>query len=254
MGVRERVPQLTAFMDGPRHLGGHVAPDAAREGELGEETAHAGLVRRHVGIDLRPGALEPGVRDDGRAAMPGTRHEQRVEVTLLDDPVGVGPHEVETRGRAPMAQEPGLDVPGLKRPAQEWVIQEINLTHRQVVRGPPPGVDGLALVVRERPVVGLWSVHGMCCDHGMPPGLGCAPRVLRGDSDAVRARHGGARVSSRIDVRIDPPEWPRSPGRRATTSRCAPARHAPSGARTRRRVGLSPAPGWASSAGRTTPR
>ncbi len=56
IGVRERVAEFTAFMDGARRLGRNVARDAAGKRELGEEALQPIRVLRDVGIDLAVGA------------------------------------------------------------------------------------------------------------------------------------------------------------------------------------------------------
>jgi hypothetical protein len=68
-------------------------------------------------------------------------YKDRVEVARLDDAVHVRVHEVQARRGAPVAEQPRLDVLKGQRLAQERVVQQVDLADRQVVRGPPVGVD-----------------------------------------------------------------------------------------------------------------
>ena len=51
-GVGDRVAELAALVDRAGNFGRHVARDAAREGELAEEGAHAVFVTRDVRVEL----------------------------------------------------------------------------------------------------------------------------------------------------------------------------------------------------------
>ena len=59
----------------------------------------------------------------------------------LDDPVQVRVDEVLARGRAPVPQEQLLDVLQLQRLAEQGIVAEVDLGDRQVIGGPPVGVD-----------------------------------------------------------------------------------------------------------------
>ena len=71
MRVCERVPELAAFVDRAWCLGRGVARNAAWEGELAEELAKSRFILGHMRVKLCIRPLEIGVRDDGRAPMPG---------------------------------------------------------------------------------------------------------------------------------------------------------------------------------------
>ena len=166
--VDQRVAQLAALVDRARGLGRDVAGDAARERELPEQPPEAGLVARdrRVGLGVRP--LEVGVRDEARAAVAGAGDVDRLEVVAPDHPVHVGVDEVQAGCRAPVAEEARLDVLRAERLPQQRVVEEVDLADREVVRGPPVGVDPADLVVRE------WAGRSRCaghCGHGriMPP-------------------------------------------------------------------------------------
>src|SRR6185312_9522320 len=49
--------------------------------------------------------------------------------------------EVEARRGPPMAEQPRLDVLGLQRLPEERVVEQVDLPHREIVRGPPVHVD-----------------------------------------------------------------------------------------------------------------
>ena len=72
---------------------------------------------------------------------PGPDHVHRVEVAGRDDPVQVRVDEVQAGGGAPVAEQPRLDVLGPQRLAQQRVVEQVDLADRQVVGGPPVGVD-----------------------------------------------------------------------------------------------------------------
>ena len=48
--------------------------------------------------------------------------------------------------RAPVAEQPRLDVLGAQRLAEQRVVEQVDLADRQVVGGPPVGVDQPQLV------------------------------------------------------------------------------------------------------------
>ena len=151
-GMHQRVAELATLVDGPGRLGRHMAADAARERELVEEPLHARLVARQRGVDLAGCAFEVGIGDRRRPAVPGPDDPDRVEVARLDHPAGVGVDQVQPRGGPPVAQQPRLHVLGSERLAEEGVVQQVDLPHREVVRGAPVGVDGLKLGAGRRPV------------------------------------------------------------------------------------------------------
>src|SRR5690606_25254406 len=131
----EGIAEFAAFVDRAGGLGGDVTGDAARAGELGEESLHALLVLPDLRIDLRIGAVQPGGGDGSGTAVTGAGDGEQVEVSGDDRSIEVGVDEGETRGRAPVAQEPWLDVRGLEGLPQEWVVHQVDLAHCQIVRG-----------------------------------------------------------------------------------------------------------------------
>ena len=145
--VREHVAELAALVDGAGRLGRDVAGDAAGERELPEQRTQSLLVVADVRVDLAVRALQPGVRHGRRAAVARAGEEDRVDVALADQPVEVGPQQVEARRRSPVAEQPGLDVLAHERPPDQRVVEQVDLSHRHVVGGAPPGVQVAQLVV-----------------------------------------------------------------------------------------------------------
>ena len=127
-----------------------MAGDAARKRELPEEPLHAGLVQADIGIDLAVGSLEVRVGHHSRAAMARPGHVYSVEVAGSDDAVHVRVDEVEARSRPPVAEEARLDVLGAQRLAQQGIVEQVDLTDREVVRRSPVGVDPGQILVRQR--------------------------------------------------------------------------------------------------------
>ena len=110
MGVRHRIAELAALMNGPRRLRRHMARNPAGKRELNEETLHALFVPGNVRIDLAVGPFEISVGHHTWPAVAGTGDIDHVEVELLDQTVQVDVDEIEARRGAPMAEQARLDV------------------------------------------------------------------------------------------------------------------------------------------------
>jgi hypothetical protein len=110
-----------------------MARDASRETELLEQALHPFLVLRDVRIDLGIGALQIRVRYECRTAVTRADDVDHVEVLALDDSIEVNVEEIEPGSRAPMANQPRLNMLAFKRFLKKGVIKKIDLTHRQIV-------------------------------------------------------------------------------------------------------------------------
>jgi hypothetical protein len=76
----------------------------------------------------------------------GTTDVDHVEVVFLDCPVEVHVDEVQPWRRAPVAEQPGLDVLGREGLAKQGIVQEIDLADGEIVCRPPVRIDGAELV------------------------------------------------------------------------------------------------------------
>ena len=150
VGVRDGVAEFAPLMDRARRLRRHMARNAARERELGEEAVHALLIARDERVDLAVGAFEIGIGDQRRAAMSGSGDVDHVEVEFFDQPVQVDIDEVQTRRRSPVAEKPRLDVLLGESLFQQRVVVEIDLPHRQVIGRPPIRIHQSQFLVRKR--------------------------------------------------------------------------------------------------------
>src|SRR5215470_8954067 len=110
VGMGKTVAELAPFIDRARRLGRHVARNTARKRELSEQPFHPLLVLRYVRVDLAVRALEVGVRHQTWAAVAWPGDKDHVEVVLLDDAIEMDVDEVEPRSRAPVPEQPWLDV------------------------------------------------------------------------------------------------------------------------------------------------
>jgi hypothetical protein len=177
--VRQAVAQLPTLVNGPGGLRRDVAGHPAGEGELAEQPGHAGLVVADVRVHLRQGALQPDVRDQPRPAVARPGDVEHVAAAGGDDPVEVGVDEVQPGRGAPVPEQPALDLVGSQRLPQQRVLQQVDLTHRQVVRRAPVRVQAGELPVAQR--LSGHDLHGFSLPTGavtIPPaqsGIGMAP-------------------------------------------------------------------------------
>jgi hypothetical protein len=82
----------------------------------------------------------------------GPGDEDRVQVACDDRAVHVGVEQVQAGGRAPVPEQPRLDVLERQRLAQQRVVQQVDLPDGQVVRRAPPRVEALQLLAGKRNV------------------------------------------------------------------------------------------------------
>ena len=135
--MAERISQFTAFVDRSGRRRGDMTGDSAREGELGEQLFHPGLVLAYVGIDLAVRALQVRVAHQRWSAVAGAGHIEHVQVEFLDYPVQMHIDKILARSRAPVPHDQRLHVRHLQRPFQQRIIVEIYLANRQIVGGAP---------------------------------------------------------------------------------------------------------------------
>ena len=173
-GMAERIAEFAAFMDGPGGRRRHVTRNAAGKRELLEQLFQSGFILGDVRINLAPRPFEIDIAHQGRAPMTRTGDVDHVQIMLLDHPVEVDIDEVLAWRRSPMSYDQRFDVSRCQRRAQERVVVEIDLPHRQVIGRPPVGVHPTQFVDAQRlfsavsprgisPVLALsrqrWCVH-----------------------------------------------------------------------------------------------
>ena len=127
VGVRKRIAELAALVDGAGRLRRHMARNPAGKRELSEEPLHALHVPRDVRIDFAVRAFEICVGDQSRSPMPGTSDVDHVEIVFLDQPIEVRVDEVEAWRGAPVPQKTWLDVLLLERLAQQGIVEQVDL-------------------------------------------------------------------------------------------------------------------------------
>ena len=128
-------------MDGAGCLRSDVGRDAAGEGELAEQPAQALGVLGDVGVVLGVAAVEVGVGHQAGTSVARSGDVDGRLTAVLDGPVEVGVEEVQARGGTPVPEQARLDVVAGQGFAQQRVIEQVDLSDRQIVRGPKPAVD-----------------------------------------------------------------------------------------------------------------
>lgn len=145
--MHQRIAEFSTLVDRTGRLRCGMARNAAGEGKLLEEPLHPLDRLRHVRIDLAVSPFQVAIGDHARTAMAWTADIYDIHVTRLNDAVQVGVDEIQAGRRAPMAEQARLDVFGLERLMQEWIVHQIDLADRKVVCGAPVAVDQRKLFV-----------------------------------------------------------------------------------------------------------
>ncbi|MGY4458208.1 hypothetical protein ACVWYI_002168 [Bradyrhizobium sp. LB13.1] len=158
VGMHQRVTELAAFMDRARRFRRRVAGNAAGEGELSEQLAQSVRIACDIGIDLAVAAFEIGVGDHAGAAVAGTADIDHAQVQRADDAVEMGINEVQTRRRAPMAEQTRLDVLGPQGLAQQRVVEQVDLPDGEIVRSAPVAIKEAEVAARRRRLSSLCHV------------------------------------------------------------------------------------------------
>ena len=141
--VGQAVTQLTALVDGTGRLRGHMAGDAAGEGELLEQLLHAFLVPGDIGIDLCIRAVQPVLGHHGVAAVAGAGNIDHIQIILFDDAVQVGINKVLTGHSAPVTHNFLFYIIQRQFGAHQGIFQQIQLTGGQIVGRTPVGIHML---------------------------------------------------------------------------------------------------------------
>ena len=101
----------------------------------------AAALDRRITLRVRP--FEIGLRHQARATMTGTDDVHHVQIVLFDQPVEVDIEKIQSRCRAPMPQQTGLDMFEPERGFEQRIVLQINLPDRKVIRRAPIGVHFL---------------------------------------------------------------------------------------------------------------
>ena len=172
VGVREGVAEFTALMDRPGSLWGDVRGDATGKGELPKQPSHALGIGGDVGVGLGVGAVEVGAGHQSGTAMARAGDVDGGLPTIGDHPIEMCVKEVKSRCGAPVAEQSGFDVFSAQWTSQQWVVEEVDLTHRKVVGGAPPTVDRGNHLVGDC-VVGRLPGCGVCRVHRRSHSTAC---------------------------------------------------------------------------------
>ena len=140
-GVAERVAEFSALMNGTGAFGRNVARNTTGERELHEQLLEAGSVCGDLGIDLAVGSLQIRIAHQCRSAMPGAGDVDHVQAVGANDAVEMRVDEILARGGSPVTEQHALDVRGGKGFGKQRVVAQVDLTHRDVIGGPPPRID-----------------------------------------------------------------------------------------------------------------
>ncbi len=145
----DRVAQFPALVNRTGRLRRDMAGNPSGKRELLEEALHPFFGLRNVGIDFAVGALEIGVRDHPRPAVARPGNIDGVQIKLFDGAIHVHINEVQAGRSAPVAQQARLDVLDPQRLVEHRIGQQIDLPHREIIRGAPVGVHPGQLFLRE---------------------------------------------------------------------------------------------------------
>ena len=125
--------------------------------------------------------------DERRAAVARAGQVDHVGVALVDQPVQVDVDQAQPGRRAPVAEQPRLDVLRPQRLAQQRIVQQVDLRDGQVVGGVPVALHALqrrcveraldTCKLRVRPGLpigcgngaGYAGVEVKCRGHDVPP-------------------------------------------------------------------------------------
>src|SRR6266568_7923468 len=139
--VSKAIAELAAFVNGARCLRCRVTRYSTGEGELLKKTTHSIEILLDRRIDLAVSPFEISISHHTGTAMAGAADIDDVEVASLDDPIEVDIDEIESGRRTPVSQQPRLDVLRFQGLLEQWVIEQINLSYREIIRSTPIGID-----------------------------------------------------------------------------------------------------------------
>ena len=110
--------------------------------ELTEELPHPVDVLTDVGVALVQVPSRYACATFAGPPCPGTGDEDRIESSLPNRSIEMHVDEIETGRRAEVAQQAWLDVLGPERFSQQRIVEQVDLTDREIVRRAPVVVQG----------------------------------------------------------------------------------------------------------------
>jgi len=107
--------------------------------------AHAVVERERHPLEVFVETAPEVVRDERGAAMTWASQVDYVSVVLFDEAVQMYIDEVQPRSGSEVTEQTRLDVLRLERLAEERIVEQVDLTDRQVVGRPPIAVERVDL-------------------------------------------------------------------------------------------------------------
>src|SRR5580704_12641864 len=72
-------------------------------------------------------------------------------IMLFDEPIQMNVNEILSRRSSPVPKQPWFDLLCLERLSQQGILEEVDLTDAEIIRGSPVAVDLVEHVWRQRP-------------------------------------------------------------------------------------------------------
>src|SRR5687768_9541931 len=135
-------------MNRSRNLRSDVARNPPREGKLLEQFAQTVFVLGDARIKLAVSSFQVDVGDDPGAAMAGTGDIDHGQIVLPNHAIQMNVYEVQSRSRAPVAQQARLDMLGFERLFKQRIRQQVNLPDGKIIGGSPVGIERAELGLR----------------------------------------------------------------------------------------------------------
>ena len=117
-----------------------MAGDAAGKRELFEQFSESSLVLRDLGVDFAVCPFQIRVAHDRGSTMSGAGDVDHVQIEVLNHTIQMHIDKVLSRSGPPMAEQVRLDMRSLQWLVEQWVVVQINLANRQIVRSSPIGI------------------------------------------------------------------------------------------------------------------
>ena len=126
---RQRVPQLPALVNRSGHDRRQMAREATGPGEVAHQPRQPLPVARQLGLDVLQASVDPQVGQVGGRAVARAGDEQDACIGVEDQAVQPGVDEVDAGHRAPVTEQPWLDVRRVQRLLEHVIATEVD--HRR---------------------------------------------------------------------------------------------------------------------------